>query len=60
MSPESPLVETFAPPEDQARLHTRGALARLTAERLTPVRIAMVQAALDAFDVDSYGLLTEL
>ena len=38
----------------------RGPLARLIAVHLTPARIATVDAAIEAFDPDSYAVLIEL
>ena len=60
MAPNILHTETDPSPEDHNRVSTRDAIAKLTAERLTPARVAMVEAALKAFDIDSYSVLTEM
>ena len=60
MAPNILHIETDPSPEDHNRISARDAIAKLTAERLNPARVAMVEAALKAFDIDSYGVLTEI
>ena len=60
MAPNIQHTDTDPSPEDHNRISTRDAIAKLTAERLNPARVAMVEAALKAFDIDSYGVLTEI
>lgn len=59
-SPELPPIETATSSEDQGSLSTSGTLARLRADRLTADRAAMVASALEAFDLESYAILTEI